>query len=118
LKKIFEASKDALSVVYVSSDRSEAQMKKSMEQSHGSWLCVPYGDIDQNANIKRHYSICAGSERAALQIPADKRTGIPALVLVDTATQEIITMMDGPDMLDKFTDTPDTFVSDISAMAK
>jgi len=100
LKQVYESNQGSLSVVYVSSDRSKEQMVKSMQQSHGSWHSIPFENEQERAELKRHFNICAGSEREALGIAPDKRIGIPSLVIVEKNTEEVLTL-NGVEGLDK-----------------
>ena len=34
----------AIDIIFVSSDRSEDEMKQYMNEAHGDWLAVPFGD--------------------------------------------------------------------------
>ena len=34
----------AIEIIFVSSDRSEDEMKQYMNEAHGDWLAVPFGD--------------------------------------------------------------------------
>eukprot|EP00929_Paragymnodinium_shiwhaense_P000811 TRINITY_DN101015_c0_g1_i1.p1 TRINITY_DN101015_c0_g1~~TRINITY_DN101015_c0_g1_i1.p1 ORF type:complete len:162 (-),score=52.45 TRINITY_DN101015_c0_g1_i1:133-618(-) len=67
-------------IVFVSSDGSEEEAAKYMEEMHGDWLRIPFDNaaIDE---LKNTFGCFAGKEQGAR--PAVKRAcGIPSLVLL------------------------------------
>jgi hypothetical protein len=74
------------SLVYVSSDYSDKEMKSYMKWN---WIGIPFDSPDRN-DIKRHFRICAQNEMEELGIHP-RRFQIPTLVVLDSATQAIIT---------------------------
>ena len=66
------ASAPRVEVVFVSSDRSEAEMLSYMRESHGDWLAVPHGSPE----------VAALSARFGVR-------GIPALVVVTRDGEEV-----------------------------
>ncbi len=92
LKKAYEDqhSDGKFQVVYVSSDRNEAEMMKSYNDSHGSWNCVPFDSADRN-DLKRHFGACAGKEVQELGIsPGERNYGIPTLIIIDSNSEEVL----------------------------
>ena len=71
-----------LAIIYVPSDRNqEAALKRA---SAFSMLSVPFGsDADE---IKQQYNIWSGSE--SLKLGFGRRSGVPALVVLDGETGE------------------------------
>jgi len=71
-------------VIYVSSDRSAADCTNYMNQKHGDWLRIPFGEAN---DWKKTYGVFAGMEQ--LLFPATKRrSGIPTLVVVGSDGEE------------------------------
>mmetsp|Transcript_16388 Transcript_16388/g.25572 ORF Transcript_16388/g.25572 Transcript_16388/m.25572 type:complete len:163 (-) Transcript_16388:29-517(-) len=82
-----------LEIVYVSSDRSVEQMNDSMQKSHGPWQSIPYENVEERSSLKCHFGVCAGMEASALGLTNGKRKfGIPTLIIIDCATDEILSM--------------------------
>ena len=72
LKSFYEFAKESraeLEVIFVSSDRSERDMINYYQQSHGSWLAVPFFSNQRNF-LSTHFSV----------------KGIPALFLLNRGT--------------------------------
>ena len=92
LKSIFENQPASdFSVVYVSSDNSEQQMMDVFQNQHGKWGMIPFGNFEERNNLKRHFGVCAGKEAMGLGMMTTRKYGIPTLVLIDCATQEVLT---------------------------
>eukprot|EP00562_Extubocellulus_spinifer_P013672 CAMPEP_0178565582 /NCGR_PEP_ID=MMETSP0697-20121206/14254_1 /TAXON_ID=265572 /ORGANISM="Extubocellulus spinifer, Strain CCMP396" /LENGTH=172 /DNA_ID=CAMNT_0020199229 /DNA_START=22 /DNA_END=543 /DNA_ORIENTATION=- len=92
------SSAKLLEIIFVSSDRDEASMMKYMKGKHEDWLAVPFEDVSLRSELKRKYGTCAGSERVAVGV-TDRRRGIPTLIVVDSAGNEIC---DGTDDVDDY----------------
>lgn len=73
------------SLVYISSDYSYLEMKDYMKWN---WIGIPYDSTDRN-DIKRYFSICAQNEMSELGI-LSRRSQIPALIIFDSVTQDVI----------------------------
>jgi|AntRauTorckE5430_2_1112549.scaffolds.fasta_scaffold02618_1 nucleoredoxin len=90
LKRVYESQPaDKFSVVYVSSDRSNEQMMKSFETSHGNWGVIPF-ESEERSGLKKKYGACAGAEVVQLGMMGQRKYGIPTLVLIDCETQEVL----------------------------
>jgi len=90
LKRVYESqTADKFSVVYVSSDRSNAEMMKAYETSHGKWGVIPF-DSEERSGLKKKYGACAGAEVMQLGMMGQRKYGIPTLVLIDCETQEVL----------------------------
>ena len=91
-QSVGEGTKE-LEIVYISSDRSAEQMAVSMKESHGPWESITYEKIDERSSLKRHFGVCAGMEASELGLTGGKRKfGIPTLIIIDSETQEVLTM--------------------------
>ncbi len=90
------ATRKEFSLVYVSSDDSEMEM---MKYARGNWISIPFDSPDRT-NIKRHFRICAQVEMESLGIER-RRQEIPSLVIVESSTQGILSMV-GKDELLKY----------------
>nr|XP_054928194.1 nucleoredoxin-like protein 2 isoform X2 [Dermacentor andersoni] len=60
----------AIEVVFVSSDRSNADMLKYMEESHGAWYAIKYGDAFQDREPQTAYSILNCCNPRTFQTPS------------------------------------------------
>lgn len=58
-----------IQIVFVSSDRSEADMRQYFTEAHGNWFVLPYDSMERNS-LKARYDI----------------KGIPSLILSDVTT--------------------------------
>lgn len=86
LKEFYEAANKMnkqLEIVFVSCDEDETSAREYFD-SHGDWLMAPYAS-PLSWELKRRFGVWAGPDRAVLGTKG-QRTGIPTLVLVDTAT--------------------------------
>ncbi len=84
-----------LSIVYVSSDKSEAEMK---QYAKPNWFVVPYDSNERN-DLKRHFSVCARVELEELKM--ERKFEIPTLVLLDGHTQGVLTTNGVHDLYDR-----------------
>jgi len=74
LAQFYQKMKSKLEIVFVSSDKDEAQWA---EYYHSMpWLALPYNDRDRKNDVSQKYGV----------------RGIPTLVLLDSATGEVISM--------------------------
>ena len=83
-------------LVYISSDESEEEMK---DYSRWNWINVPFDSPDKN-NLKRHLRTCAEIEMKDLGIDV-RRFHIPALIIIDSASQGILST-NGVDELQEY----------------
>jgi len=93
-----EAEHKDLAIVYVSSDRSEKSM---LEYSRWNWINIPFSS-EEKSDIKRQYRTCAKVEMEDLGIEP-RRYHIPTLIIIDSATQGILST-NGVDELDEYGD--------------
>lgn len=93
-----EAEHKDLAIVYVSSDRSEKSMS---EYSRWNWINIPFSSKEKS-DIKRQYRTCAQVEMEDLGIEP-RRYHIPTLLIIDSATQGILST-NGVDELDEYGD--------------
>lgn len=77
-----------LEVVYVSSDKSAAEMAKFKPKS---FLEIPYTAQDEIVRLKRFFSTCAKKEMDQVGITEDQRKhGTPTLILIESASGRIL----------------------------
>ena len=83
------ANTDSLAVVYVASDHTPEQMSSYVPKS---LAFVPFEKEQERADLKRHFGACGFKELAALGMTgADRKHGLPTLIILDPATDNIIT---------------------------
>jgi nucleoredoxin len=83
------ANKDFITIVYVSSDSTEQQMKDYLPSC---MMAVSFKNEDERANLKRHFGACAGKELELLGMKAeDRKFGIPTLIVLDKKTGNVVT---------------------------
>ena len=75
-----------LALVYVSSDRSEEEMKSYVENRN--WFTVPY-ESNERSGLKTHFKTCAKVEME--QLGFERRHEIPTLIVVDGASHNVLT---------------------------
>jgi hypothetical protein len=75
-----------LSIVYVSSDKTEQQMIAYQKRN---WISVPF-DSDERTALKKEFSVCAERELSVLGMN-ERKYEIPTLVILDGETHGIIT---------------------------
>ncbi|CAB9508664.1 nucleoredoxin-like [Seminavis robusta] len=82
-------------LVYVSSDNSEEQLKGNLPSE--GWGFVPFDNVEERSNLKRHFGSCAAKEVSVLEMkPEDRKSGIPTLILLEAKTGKVLTR-DGVD---------------------
>lgn len=77
--------REGLSIVYVSSDRSEDDLKNYVRRN---WWTVPWESKDRQ-DIKRHFQTCAKPEMEELGI-TERLREIPTLILISGETQDVL----------------------------
>eukprot|EP00322_Chrysochromulina_rotalis_P019052 CAMPEP_0115884516 /NCGR_PEP_ID=MMETSP0287-20121206/30161_1 /TAXON_ID=412157 /ORGANISM="Chrysochromulina rotalis, Strain UIO044" /LENGTH=385 /DNA_ID=CAMNT_0003340829 /DNA_START=1 /DNA_END=1155 /DNA_ORIENTATION=- len=75
-------------VIFVSSDDSADAAAEYMEAMHGTWLRVPF-DCPQRNALKRRFG-CFGAKEHPDWPDTPRRSGIPALVIVDHKGTELV----------------------------
>ena len=84
-------------LVYVSSDTSEEELQSNLEDG---WIHVPFDNVEQRSNIKRHFGVCAKKEMEDLGItPENRNDGIPTLVVIDKQRDTVLTTKGMDDIL-------------------
>ena len=73
-----------LSLVYVSSDRSEEEME---DYIRGGWQSIPF-DSTERTELKKHFRVCA--KRELEELGFERRFEIPTLMILDGHTHGII----------------------------
>jgi len=73
-----------LSLVYVSSDRSDAEMT---DYIRGGWQSIPY-DSTERTELKKRFRVCA--KRELDELGFDRKFEIPTLMILDGHTHGII----------------------------
>ena len=91
-----DGEKKDLSIVYVSSDESEEDMKV---YSRSNWINVPFESTDRN-ELKRHFRTCAQIEMEELGIDP-RRFHIPTLLIIDSVTHGVLST-NGVDELEEY----------------
>lgn len=84
-----------ISLVYVSSDKSEEEMIKYTRKN---WIDVPFESQERTA-LKRHFKVCAKPEIPILNI--DRMYEIPTIVVVSGASHNVLTMNGVGDLKEK-----------------
>lgn len=74
-----------LAIIYVSSDKSDEDMKK---YARDGWINVPFDSPDRNG-LKRHFRVCA--KRELQELGFDRKMEIPTLIIIDSVTQGVLT---------------------------
>jgi nucleoredoxin len=76
----------SLSMVYISSDTTEAQMTKYVPNG---WTTVPFAHVEERTGLKRDFGTCSGSEAGPLKV--SRKFGIPTLIVIQSDTGKILT---------------------------
>lgn len=77
-----------IEIYYVSSDTNESELHHFVPKSI---RVIPFhNSAQQRADLKRHFQVCAQKEMNDLGI-AVRKSGIPTLLLIETATGRILT---------------------------
>jgi nucleoredoxin len=81
---------DTWRVVYVASDITQEQLDS---YAPASFVKIPFENEDERSNLKRHFGVCAGKEVESLGMtPDERKSGIPTLIVLESATGKILTM--------------------------
>jgi hypothetical protein len=82
-------NQSVIEIYYVSSDTNESELHHFVPKSI---RVIPFGGhgAQQRADLKRHFQVCAQKEMHDLGI-AVRKSGIPTLLLIETATGRILT---------------------------
>ena len=93
-----ERANKLFDLVYISSDNTEEQLKNNVPSA--SWGVVPFENVDERSNLKRHFGACAAKEVSVLEMsPEDRKSGIPTLILLEKATGKLLTRDGVDDMM-------------------
>ena len=77
--------RQGISLVYVSSDNSDDQMKSYMRKN---WMAVPYESEERN-NLKRRFRTCAKRELEPLKMERDYE--IPTIIIISGESRQVLT---------------------------
>jgi thiol-disulfide isomerase/thioredoxin len=92
-----DASKQLFDLVYVSSDRTASQLEGNVEEG---WCVIPFDNEEGLSDLKVYFGVCARAEMDSLAITTDQRRGgIPTLILIEKATNNVISTDAIPDIL-------------------
>ena len=76
-------------IVFVSSDSSAEDAALHFEHGQGDWVALDWAD-PLSAKLKRQHRIWSGRE--VMQFGLNRRSGVPAVVVVDSAGGEVAFM--------------------------
>tara|TARA_B110001452_G_scaffold46895_1_gene35856 strand:+ start:239 stop:637 length:399 start_codon:yes stop_codon:yes gene_type:complete len=76
-------------IVFVSSDSSAEDATQHFEHGQGEWVALDWAD-PLSAKLKRQHRIWSGRE--VMQFGLNRRSGVPAVVVVDSAGGEVAFM--------------------------
>ena len=86
LRAFYREYADTTDIVFVSSDLSAEAARSHFEGSQGGWLALDWAD-PLAAALKRRYRVWSGLEMA--EFGTSRRSGVPAVVLVDARGEEV-----------------------------
>lgn len=95
----------SLSLVYVSSDQSDAEMKEYLA-NRPSWMFVPY-ESPERGLLKKHFKTCAKVEMNELQLK--RKHEIPTLIVIDSESQQVLTFTGVKDVQEEGAKAVDTW---------
>ena len=72
--------------MYVSSDRTGKQLESYKKKN---WMTVPFDNVDERDNIKRHFRTCAKVEMDSLGMTSRKHE-IPTIIVIDSKTEQVL----------------------------
>lgn len=93
--KLTNRQRRPISLVYISSDESEAQMKKYAREH---WITVPFHS-EERAALKKHFKVCAKREMEILNM--DRMYEIPTIVVVSGESHNVVTTHGADDLKEK-----------------
>lgn len=93
--KLTSRQRRPISLVYVSSDESEEQMKKYAREN---WITVPFHS-EERANLKKHFKVCAKREIEVLNM--DRMYEIPTIIIVSGESHNVVTTHGVDDLKEK-----------------
>ena len=73
-------------MIFLSSDKSPEEMAAYRAAEHGDWLALPWGD-ELAKKLKRQHRIWSGRETGTFGY--GRRAGVPSVVVIDEAGQEV-----------------------------
>jgi len=88
IKDWYDAHRDHVEIVFVSSDKSEQEMHDHMKERMGPWLNVKYNH-PLREEIKKKYGVFAGKEQEKWP-DTGRKAGIPGVVLIDMETGKVM----------------------------
>jgi nucleoredoxin len=85
--EVYKADKtDSLSVVYISSDKTQDQMSSYVPTG---WAVIPFDQVNERTDLKREFGACAGSEAGPLSV--SRKFGIPTLIVIQSDNGKVLT---------------------------
>ena len=87
LREYYQKHKNDVQVVFVPSDETAEAAERHFEASQGSWLALRFGD-PLVKRLKLQHGVWSGRERGEFGM-AKRRAGVPSLVIVDRAGNEL-----------------------------
>lgn len=89
LKEVHAKTTNDWNVVYVASDKSDAQVQAFVGDS--TFEQIPFANVEERSELKRHFGACAGMEVGLLGMSReDRKFGVPTLIVLETATGNVI----------------------------
>ena len=86
LQNTLNKQRRPISLVYVSSDETEAQMK---EYARRHWITIPFA-TDERANLKKHFKVAAKREMGLLEMES-RLYEIPSIIIVSGESHNVVT---------------------------
>jgi nucleoredoxin len=77
-----------------------------MSNLETGWIYVPFENVQQRNDLKRHFGICAKKEMEDVGISEDHRkNGIPTLIIIDKQRDVVLTAQGIDDIMGSETTT-------------
>ena len=89
LRQFHSRYADSVDIVFVSSDSSAEEAQQHFEHGQGDWVALDWAD-PLSAKLKRQHRVWSGRE--VMQFGMNRRSGVPAVVVVDSAGGEVAFM--------------------------
>jgi len=104
------ALKKELNILYVSSDDSSTQMEQYFHKENIMFQAIPFDNVEERTSLKQYFGACAGREAGLLSMTGGKRKyGIPTLIVLDCATEQIVTVNGVDDLERKGLNSPEAW---------
>lgn len=93
--KLTSRQRRPISLVYISSDETEAQMRQYAREN---WITVPFHSVERD-NLKKHFKVCAKRELEVLNM--DRIYEIPTIIIVSGESHNVVTTHGVDDLKEK-----------------